>query len=101
MRFSVRPVNHNPSEKSYRKTVIISLFALLSTSGCTLTQKIADLPVVAVRSAIKGFTSEKSVDLVALQSDLLRFSDTFILATSQATDGLQLEGQLLVAQGLW
>ena len=93
MRFSVRPVNHNPSEKSYRKTVIISLFALLSTSGCTLTQKIADLPVVAVRSAINGFTSEKSVDLVALQSDLLRFSDTFILATSQATDELQLEGQ--------
>ena len=93
MRFSVRPVNHNPSEKSYRKAVIISLLALLSTSGCTLTQKIADLPVVAVRSAINGFTSEKSVDLVALQSDLLRFSDTFILATSQATDELQLEGQ--------
>ena len=93
MRFSVRPVNHNPSEKSYRKAVIISLLALLSTSGCTLTQKIADLPVVAVRSAINGFTSEKSVDLVALQSDLLRFSDTFILTTSQATDELQLEAQ--------
>ncbi len=93
MRLSFYSSNSKSNDINYLNTIIISVFALLSVSGCTLIQKIADLPVVAVRSAINGFTSEKPVDLVALQSDLLRFSDTFILASSQATDKLKLEGQ--------
>ncbi len=69
-------------------TVIIA-----SLSGCTLFEKAAELPVVAVRIIARGFETDKTYDPVDLQENILRFADNFIISTSVATESLKRTGE--------
>jgi hypothetical protein len=72
--------------------LVLALGLTLLTSACTLIQKTAELPLVAVRSIPFGKES-KTYDPVSLQETLLRFSDNFITSITTATDGLKRNGQ--------
>ncbi|MEN9680428.1 MAG: hypothetical protein RLZZ627_321 [Pseudomonadota bacterium] len=72
---------------------IAGLIALiLLWSGCTLIQKAAELPIVAVRSIQFGNDHDRTYDPVSLQETLLRFADNFILSASLATESLKHNG---------
>jgi DNA uptake protein ComE-like DNA-binding protein len=65
---------------------------LLLMSACTLIQKAAELPIVAVRSIQFGSDHDRTYDPVSLQETLLRFADNFILSASIATESLKRNG---------
>lgn len=69
---------------------LIALILLMS--ACTLIQKAAELPIVAVRSIQFGSDHDRTYDPVSLQETLLRFADNFILSASMATESLKHNG---------
>jgi hypothetical protein len=64
---------------------------LILLNACTLIQKTAELPLIAVRSIPFGNDS-KTYDPVSLQETLLRFADNYINSVSTATDVLKRNG---------
>lgn len=78
------------------RSLLASTLALLVSaglSGCTLIQKVAELPITAVRSVANGFESTNTYDPVDLQENLLRYADNFISSTGLAMESLKQGGQ--------
>lgn len=68
------------------------LALMLMLSACTLIQKAAELPIVAVRSIPFGNDRDRTYNPVSLQETLLRFADNFIISVSLASEGLKRNG---------
>ena len=68
-------------------------FMIASLSACTLFEKAAELPIVAVQVIARGFEPDKTYDPVDLQENILRFADNFIISSSVATESLKRNGE--------
>ena len=61
--------------------------------GCSLLQQTVDLPFRAVKAILPGGAETEPVDPVALQEDMLRYADHFVITTTKAAESLQRDGQ--------
>ena len=94
---SDRTLTDTPNHHAMRPFfwMLIGLVSFLSTtlSGCTLIEKAAELPMIAIRVVARGFEPDKTYDPVDLQENILRFADNFIISMSVATESLKRNGE--------
>jgi hypothetical protein len=78
------------SLSNHLKRTWLTLSLLLGGAGCHQVQTAVEMPGQAVRAVTPGKTKEKpGTDLVALQQNLLRFTDEFWAGTVIALDKLE------------
>jgi hypothetical protein len=86
--------NSAQKSKNIRALTLGFIFSWVILDGCTLIEKTAELPMVAVSTIAHGLSGTSGTyDPVELQENLLRYAGTFINSAIDGTERLQKDGK--------